>query len=206
MLVPQEAGVDLVGGWHITATGSGPGSHMVVEWQHCAAARIVSKLQHADYGINLRHVPSLLVQVAQPGLYKVTLMYQSDHEATFRLWAGPYNLIRQQRALSIEAIVPASVRKAAVGTCAHPCCNAAATKQRHTQCSPQYWLVVAGIISHCFTFRNPTCMWPAGMTCWQWMLHMMYVVALLHISHSCVVLFAADDDDNDDNGDDCTSA
>eukprot|EP00775_Hariotina_reticulata_P005460 gene5460-5694_t len=96
--------------------GGRPGVNIVAD---ATAQRTPGRIQVLPMGLSGFVQPGdsawYRIKVAQPGLYEVTVMYQSDHEATFRLWAGPHNMIRQQRALSIEAILPASLPQTAAG-------------------------------------------------------------------------------------------
>jgi hypothetical protein len=49
------------------------------------------------------------LQVVTAGQYEITLYYQSDEEATFRLWVGPYSRIQDGTAMHLDARLPADV-------------------------------------------------------------------------------------------------
>jgi hypothetical protein len=50
-----------------------------------------------------------LLQVVTAGQYEITLYYQSDEDATFRLWVGPYSKIEDGTAMHLDARLPADV-------------------------------------------------------------------------------------------------
>jgi hypothetical protein len=47
--------------------------------------------------------------VLTAGQYEITLYYQSDEEAAFRLWIGPYNRIQDGTAMHLNTRLPADV-------------------------------------------------------------------------------------------------
>lgn len=48
-------------------------------------------------------------QVVTAGQYEITLYYQSDEAAVFRLWVGPYSKIQDGTAMHLDARLPADV-------------------------------------------------------------------------------------------------
>jgi hypothetical protein len=52
-----------------------------------------------------------LLQVVTAGQYEITLYYQSDEDATFRLWVGPHSKIEDGTAMHLDARLPADVSR-----------------------------------------------------------------------------------------------
>jgi hypothetical protein len=48
-------------------------------------------------------------QVVTAGQYEITLYYQSNEDATFRLWIGPHAKIEDGTAMHLDARLPADV-------------------------------------------------------------------------------------------------
>ncbi|KAF6261262.1 alkaline-phosphatase-like protein [Scenedesmus sp. NREL 46B-D3] len=59
---------------------------------------------------------SYRIKVMTPGHYEITLYYQSDREATFRLWIGPRSKIVDGTAMHLDAKLPADAKKRRVET------------------------------------------------------------------------------------------
>uniref|UniRef100_A0A383WEH6 Sulfatase N-terminal domain-containing protein n=1 Tax=Tetradesmus obliquus TaxID=3088 RepID=A0A383WEH6_TETOB len=59
---------------------------------------------------------SYRIKVVTAGQYEITLYYQSDEAAVFRLWVGPYSKIQDGTAMHLDARLPADPNKRHVET------------------------------------------------------------------------------------------